>query len=60
MPTFRFGDVGIREANRFPPAHYTFPINLASDPATEQRIQREIVLGHLTEPTQVIKQPSTS
>jgi len=29
-------------------------MNLALDPATEQRIQREIDLGHFTEPAQVI------
>src|SRR6266702_2927881 len=41
--------VGIREANR-----YTFPMSLALDPATEQRIQRELARGPYREPSELI------
>jgi Arc/MetJ-type ribon-helix-helix transcriptional regulator len=47
--------VGAREADRFPcRPRYTQPMSLALDPATEQRIQREIARGAYREPAELI------
>jgi len=38
---------------RWSPRRYTFSMTLTLDPATEQRIQREIERGHYREPAEV-------
>jgi len=47
--------VGIREANRFSShPRYTLPMNLILDPATKQRIQREIAIRLSSSPGAIV------